>query len=51
MNTDISGIGVRISFYLQTIFLGEQLRVEILPRNFPSNILFSLSLRKVPRAF
>jgi hypothetical protein len=23
MNTDISGIGVRISFYLQTIFLGE----------------------------
>lgn len=23
MNTDISGLGVRISFYLQTIFLSE----------------------------
>ena len=23
MNTDVSGIGVRISFYLQTLFLGE----------------------------
>ena len=23
MNTDISGIGVRISFYLQTLFLGQ----------------------------
>ncbi|KAJ6549848.1 hypothetical protein B0H19DRAFT_1159882 [Mycena capillaripes] len=22
MNTDISGIGVRVSFYLQTVFLG-----------------------------
>ncbi|KZP03092.1 hypothetical protein FIBSPDRAFT_969317 [Athelia psychrophila] len=24
MNTDISGVGVRISFYLQTLFLGFQ---------------------------
>jgi hypothetical protein len=23
MNNDVSGIGVRISFYLQTLFLGE----------------------------
>lgn len=23
MNTDISGVGVRISFYLQTLFLGQ----------------------------
>ena len=23
LNTDISGVGVRISFYLQTLFLGE----------------------------
>lgn len=23
MNMDLSGIGVRVSFYLQTIFLGE----------------------------
>jgi hypothetical protein len=22
MNTDVSGIGVRVSFYLQTLFLG-----------------------------
>lgn len=23
MNTDVSGLGVRISFYMQTLFLGE----------------------------
>jgi hypothetical protein len=35
MNTDISGIGVRISFYLQTIFLGELL--------YPSSPIFLMS--------
>jgi uncharacterized membrane protein (DUF485 family) len=27
MNTDISGIGVRLSFYLQTLFLGKYLSI------------------------
>jgi len=31
MNTDIGGIGVRISFYLQTIFLGGRLYLPLMP--------------------
>jgi hypothetical protein len=50
MNADISGIGIRISFYLQTMFLSEHQQMEVLPHNLPSDLLFSLSLREVPRA-
>jgi len=27
-NGDVSGIGVRVSFYVQTVFLGEQRMIE-----------------------
>jgi hypothetical protein len=50
MNTDISGVGVRVSFYLQTMFLSEHKQMEVLPYDFLSDLLFSLSLREIPRA-
>jgi hypothetical protein len=44
LNQDIAGTGVRISFYLQTLFLGEH-RLTTLPVDFSLHL--SLSVREI----